>query len=120
MPLGSPSGDPLRGDDGYPHDIELQRISTWPATTMADLRALMDYVKERWSYPRFWEEEVIEEYGRPIRQYTISTGGWSGNESLIAALEANTMWSIIAPWSWRRGGHFVYRIPEEEPPSGQS
>jgi hypothetical protein len=71
---------------------------------------LMDYVKARWSYPEYWAEEDIEDFGRH-REYTISTGGWSGNESLVAALEQNLGFTILAPWSWRRGGHYVYRLP---------
>lgn len=105
----SPEGDPVLGDDGYPHDIEIMRIEQWPTATTDDLITLMEYVKARWSYPQYWEEADIEDR-YPYREYTVSTGGWSGNESLIHALEQNTMFRVIAPWSWRRGGHYVYRI----------
>lgn len=114
----SPEDDPILGDDDYPHDIELQRIGAWPYETPADLVALMDYVKKRWSYPQYWEEEDVFDLSWQ-RQYTISTGGWSGNESLIAALRENLMFNVLAPWSWRRGGHYVYRIPLEVPDGNQ-
>lgn len=109
----SPEDDPVLGSEGYPHEIELQRIKEWPYQTPADLIALMTYVQKRWNYPHMWKEADIEEFGRPQREYTISTGGWSGNEDLIGALEENQTFSILAPWSWQRGGHFVYRIPLE-------
>lgn len=103
--------DPILADNGYPSDAELERIKEWPVEHMRDLRYLMEYVKTRWNWPDWgWSEEDVEEHGQAVREYRISTGGWSGNESLIAALESNTMFSIIAPWSWRRGGHYVYRI----------
>jgi hypothetical protein len=99
--------DPIRGDDGYPHDIELNRIKEWGHE---DHVGLMEYVKRRWTYPDYWAEADIDEYGSTYREYTISTGGWSGNESLISALESNLMFNVLAPWSWRRGGHYVYRV----------
>lgn len=111
----SPEDDPVLGSEGYPHDIELQRIETWPVDgKLGELIKLMDYVKARHIYPQYWKERDIEEYGQPHREYEVSTGGWSGNEDLIIALEKNTWFSIIAPWSWRRGGHYVYRIPLEK------
>lgn len=105
--------EPLLADDGYPSEAELDRIKTWPVEALSDLIDLMAYVRERWSYPDYWTEADIEEYGHPRRSYTLSTGGWSGNESLIGALESHTTFSIVAPWSWRRGGHYEYRIPLE-------
>lgn len=116
----SPEDDPILGDEGYPHDIELQRIRDWPVNAKLDeLLKLMDYVRARWSYPEYWKEADIEEYGRPQREYTISTVGWSGNESLIGVLEENTWFNIIAPYSWQRGGHYVYRIPLERNDANQ-
>lgn len=108
-----PKDDPVLADDGYPSDAELDRIENWSAPRIKDLFPLMAYVRERWKYPQYWEERDVEEYSRRDREYEISTGGWSGNESLIHALESNMMFSIIAPWSWRRGGHYIYRIPKE-------
>lgn len=112
----TPDLDPVRGDNGYPSTIEEVRIATWNdgAFDVESLFALMDYVKVRWSYPDRWEEEDIDEHGA-YRQYTLSTGGWSGNEQLISALEDNQTFSIMAPWSWHRGGHYVYRLLHAAP-----
>jgi hypothetical protein len=105
--------EPLLADDGYPSEAELEKIKNWPPPEkdLFELDALMQYVHERWKYPTFWEEDQVEEFGRPHRRYTFSTGGWSGNESLVTAMEENPVLSMIAPWSWQRGGHYEYRLP---------
>lgn len=112
--MSNPNDDPMLDDDGYPSDAELDRIKGWPVDHLSELLTLMAYVKERWSYPQYWAEANVKEHGSPQREYTISTGGWSGNESLIGALEENHTFRIIAPWSWQRGGHYVYRIPHDK------
>lgn len=112
-----PEMDPVRGDNGYPSTIEEFRIASWCDTRRFvpdDLLALMDYVKVRWSYPEFWKEEDVEDFG-PHRQYTLVTGGWSGNEQLISALEDNQTFAMLAPYSWERGGRYVYRIRHAAP-----
>ena len=45
---------------------------------------------------------------------SVSTGGWSGNESIIGAMKENTdyLYTFIA-FAWRRGGHYEWRIPNE-------
>lgn len=102
-PAGSPLDDPVLGDDGYPSDVELARIEHWPHE---DLKGLFEYIEERWVYPDCW---------RTIRRKSTltvdcSTGGWSGNESLISSLQANLMaWTLTWQKS-RRGGHYVFNF----------
>lgn len=100
----------LLDDDGYPSDATLDRIRAWGQ----DLTALFAFVRSCWRYADigYWSEEdgtddVLE---RPVRRYLISTGGWSGNESIIAALRKN-----VYAWhfSWaqsRRGGHYIFEV----------
>jgi hypothetical protein len=105
--------DPVRGDDGYPHDIELARIRTWPLSGLADYEAVIPHLGVRWSYPDRWHKEVAKaDFGdRMELRYTFSTGGWSGNEDLVAAIEGNQMLQVIGAYSWQRGGHYEYRFP---------
>jgi len=88
--------------DGYPEDDELQRIREWD---WKDPYGLADYIATLWYYPDFWHRE-----GHKIEAHT---GGWSGNESIIEALQQNEMWWLWCWWSSRRGGHYEFKLPEE-------
>lgn len=87
-------------DDGYPDDEELERIEKWP---YQDCEGLMDFVHSIWWCASWgWTQD-----GDDIR---ASTGGWSGNESLIFAMQKNVMcWHLL--WvSSRRGGHYEFEL----------
>lgn len=90
--------------DGYPEEHELQTIREWTG----DYPALMAYVRERWYYAEYgWR---IHHDGEPD-WYSVSTCGWSGNESLIEAMEANRMFWLMTWQSSRRGGHYEFKVP---------
>lgn len=88
-------------EDGYPDDDELKRIEGWPHT---DIPGLLNYVRELWHWPNgAWIEGD---------KHCFATGGWSGNESLIAALKNNFMF-LAACWQLsKRGGYFEFEVPE--------
>lgn len=88
--------------NGYPEDHELDKIKSWTD----DFPALMRYVHDRWQYADvgFWTEKN--------GLYEISTGGWSGNESLIDAMQYNSVFWVTWWVSSRRGGHFVFADPK--------
>lgn len=86
-------------DDGYPDDEELQRIADWPYT---GIPAMMEFVHGLWSYPNFWTQEGDN--------LSISTGGWSGNESLISAMQKNVGFWHLCWESSRRGGHYAFDL----------
>ena len=107
---------PDRG--GYPTAAELRRIRRWPVVTGADCTALLAFVRECWWNAEWgWtvavrlRRETIG--GTPYRYYQISTGGWSGNEDILAALDKNVMFQMLCFYSIRRGGHYVFRVPEK-------
>jgi hypothetical protein len=109
--------DPILGDDGYPHQIELDRIEHWMAGLdgqsdwTASMIGLMNYVKRRWKYAEvgYWTEHL--DTGDGTLFYSISTGGWSGNEELIMALEGSTFW-LLTFESMFRGGHYVFKVKQ--------
>jgi len=85
--------------NGYPTEEELRTIAEWPWN---DLKGMMEYVRSIWWMPDWGFEETMEGV------YSISTGGWSGNEDIIGAMKDNRVW-----WStwWavhERGGHYKF------------
>ena len=102
----------------YPSDSELEIIANWNSE---NVRALFQYIRERWAYANagYWREETIskddfsgDEYIRPRYRYYLSTAGWSGNESILRALQRNeTLWQTIWVQS-RRGGHYIFELQD--------
>lgn len=109
------TAEPTFDADGYPTEETLQRIEAWTIETFRDFEAVMDFVGRAWRYEAWTKESQWKGEGElfPKLRYVFSTYGWSGNESLVTALESNTMVQAIGAWSWRRGGHYEYRFPEE-------
>jgi hypothetical protein len=86
-------------DDGYPEEDELKQIAEWPYT---DIAGLLEFAQPMWSYPdRWWTE------GDALH---LSTGGWSGNEILVGAMQENRMFWAICWISSRRGGHYSFDL----------
>ena len=106
-----PGLDPICGDEGYPTEIELQRIKHWnddDKLTRGSLIGLMEYTRARWKYADmgYWQQELDKD-GTVF--YSISTGGWSGNEELMAAIHESMVWFICFE-SHFRGGHYTFTI----------
>ena len=87
--------------DGYPTDKTLRRIREWPGETLCDLPA---FVCEAWSYP---DRAVV---GEEKKTLYLSTGGWSGNEDIIGALQANHIFWLLAWTKSVRGGHYWFDL----------
>lgn len=87
-------------EDGYPEDDELDRLRKWP---YQDCLGALEYAQSLWRYPEY--------FTRDATGWRVSTGGWSGNESVIGALMENTMFWMLCWVSSRRGGHFEFELP---------
>lgn len=103
--------------DGYPSDETLDRIERWPVAQQVDgVRTCLDFVVEAWDtrYGSVHRTLMVTEQAflAPDANETFirfATGGWSGNESLIHALQRN---HIVHGLTWvmsRRGGLHIYR-----------
>lgn len=99
-------------EDEYPTEETLEYIEK---TAHVDYKLLMQQIKEIWNFAEWgWHEEktVDDIFGYPIIRYQISTAGWSGNESIIGALQRNwIVWHMIWVQS-RRGGHYIFEVKE--------
>lgn len=102
-------------NEGYPTDLALTLIeeANPPEKNPHDL---MGFIKSLWQYADWgWKEKKKRDYaGKKAILYSISTAGWSGNESLIHALKDNKnfFWNLY----WRKsktGGHYKFLIPKK-------
>ena len=117
-------------DDGYPTEEALEVIRKWDFAdeTNHEIHNLLDFVQRLWSYPdRFcwYSTAYSKEYTKPdmsgkykvkYRKLYLSTGGWSGNESVIDALQDNFMFWAMCWAKTERGGHYWFEIPEIKKP----
>ena len=96
-------------DDGYPTDEALELISNWD---VKDIPGWFAFVQSLWALTQWKIEDATHDItDRPITRYTMSTGGWSGNEDLIGAMQRNwLMWNVTWVQS-RRGGHYIFEDP---------
>ena len=88
-------------EEVYPSEEALKKIKEWE---YKDCYNLFLFIQENWN----------QEQGRcEIKTYHVyfSTGGWSGNEAIIATLESNYLvWSL----TWQksaRGGAYWFTLP---------
>ena len=105
----------LLDDGGYPTDAALDIIRLWH---WSDIKGWFEFVKSVWYSPSWGWSEGLEphdyEKNKEVYRYNISTGGWSGNESIISAMNENDMiWSLTWVQS-RRGGHYIFEGRELE------
>ena len=110
------AGDAL-DDDGYPTQEALDVIETWFDYTEEGKRGWFEFIHSIWHLKSWgWSSgESTDEYNKDqkITLFEISTAGWSGNESIIATMQKNILWSITWVQS-RRGGHYTFEIQHEE------
>lgn len=94
--------------EGYPTDEELQRLRDWD---MADPRGWLDFARSLWHWADWgWPTPAVKSE-EPIE---VSTGGWSGNESIIEAMQQahfGVLWHAV--WEQtRKGGHYILSLPK--------
>lgn len=99
--------------DEYPKEDELKKIEQWD---YKDFQGLMAYVEERWKYSNYFESFDITDPTYKLKfgiRYKLSTGGWSGNEDIITALQGNAMFWATCWQESKRGGHYIFIIPKK-------
>ena len=103
--------------DDYPDPEDLARVESWPYT---DLPALMAFVSDLWcDYGWFEQTESRIDFGGMNEgdlddghRWCCATGGWSGNEEIIAALERNTMFWALCWAASLRGGYYEFEVKD--------
>ena len=97
--------------DGYPTGSELGKIKK--LKTPAEL---IEHVRSIWwtaDYLILERRGTDRLTGRKVFKLQLHTGGWSGNEEIIANLEKHGFWFLY--WCRSdRGGHFYFEIPKDK------
>jgi hypothetical protein len=89
--------EPEFDEDGYPTEETLKAIREWPTD---DLPAMLTFCEKAWQY----KDYVVHEGDT----WEFHTGGWSGNESIIQAMDDNQLFWIRYWKSSERGGHYKF------------
>ena len=97
-------------DDGYPTDEALDLIAKWD---FKDIAGWFEFIQSLWALTDWKIEDAKDDISdRPVTRYTMSTGGWSGNEDLLYAMRHNwLLWNLTWAQS-RRGGHYIFEDPK--------
>jgi hypothetical protein len=111
-----PFNGELLDEEGYPTTEFLSWLRDLSIDNVMHPREVMATVKSAWNYADWgWRvEETKNDLGKPVARYYISTGGWSGNEAIINALQRNPCFWPLYWYSSRRGGHHVFEIPRNQ------
>lgn len=109
-----PMTDPMFDEHGYPMRETLDEIRDWPIER--GHRDLLEFARRAFNrhygllesgeskLPADWPEDHKE-------TWVAVTGGWSGNEDIIAALERNTIFWITCWGMSKRGGYHEFWLP---------
>ena len=98
----------MSDSDGYPTEEELETIRNWNIIGKKEAKQLMEYVQSIWN---FGDEYFKVKDANNSIYYILHTGGWSGNEDIIGALQENIHCFWLFYWlSTRRGGHYIFKI----------
>jgi hypothetical protein len=107
--------EPTFDADGYPTEETLEFIATH-----TEIAEVLDFVKAAWHWPTFATHGLREaeaallhmDLADPEMKYLrLATGGWSGNESLVAAMERNRLLGVLCWQLSARGGLHIYAYP---------
>lgn len=109
--------EPEFNEDGYPTEKTLRLLKKWP---YQDARGALEFMRAAWSYPERATAELTTAEKSVVGQepgyeyFRFSTGGWSGNEDLIGALQENVMvWNLTWQLS-ARGGLYVFNVSKKK------
>lgn len=97
--------------DGYPDEQDLKKIREWPYNKYG---RLFEFVKSIWEFAEvgYFEQSKQDDTTYSDTIYTLHTGGWSGNEDIIRAMQENIIfWTTCWVWS-RQGGHYEFKLPK--------
>lgn len=97
--------------DGYPTNGTLRAIKSW--SHVEGFERLLDAIDPIWAHYGLFSKshKSTREVNKDRVYYRLVTGGWSGNESIISALQANRLFWAMCWYSSTRGGVHEFYLP---------
>ncbi len=92
-------------ENDYPDEKSLKEIRKWDILKQG-VQGLLDLVEENTNWPD-WSFDIK---GKRVLRFEYHTGGWSGNEDVIGALQRNTLFFSMFWKKTEAGGHYYFRI----------
>lgn len=100
----------LMDEDGYPTQEALDRLEHFTGSP----KEFVEYATSIYSgYGAIAVEDVLNGWNYPVKEVTIVTGGWSGNEKVVSTIE-RTMFSFAYWQESHRGGLHKYQIHKDQ------
>ena len=90
----------------YPTDEELETIKNWNFLKQP-LDGFLSLLESIWKYA---DIGFFDLSGKKILKLELHTGGWSGNENTISAIQNNYIFWMICWIKSTRGGHYYFKI----------
>jgi len=97
----------------YPTDKELETIRNWDFYKKS-IQDFLQYIHRLWHWADGPGWHGYDLTGKRVLKLSLHTGGWSGNERIIEAIEANIVFWVLYWQSSHCGGHYYFRIPLKE------
>lgn len=100
----------------YPCDVVLRMIEQFDVTQQ-DIEELLSLIENEWEYADLgYFKRCTNNDGLDILE--LHTGGWSGNEDIINAMERNGfLWGFLW-WKSERGGHYWFEVKKIQKQNG--
>ena len=103
--------DLLLDNEGYPTEEWLEYLRTYrPDDSLPTLSFVQNVLANGW-WMSDWGFKLHRKY-RGKRKLELHTGGWSGNEEVIAAIKQN-IWLThfkMRYVKWHTGGHYYFEV----------
>lgn len=111
----------FRMDGEYPSEESLAGLAALNLADYAACEIVLARLQSVWRWDDYFKRGPArrppgQKAWAPRRKWRVSTGGWSGHEALISALQEATGFWALCFWSERRGGHYVFETRVLEDP----
>ena len=93
----------------YPTDEEIEQVKKWEFNGPDSFELFMAFIR---SIGHWWPLEDPFGWQQHGRHFYVSTGGWSGNEEIIGAMQNNFIFWSVCWEEHHRGGHYRFTLPD--------